>query len=332
MKAPGIVRTVILATALTFGASCKTPLVEGPRAARTAICGVAKPHPCTRKIIRGGLPSSSHILFQKHEDPLTRKITKRAVLSQILQYHILSDLIKNYGVRVVFLEGAEISDDVRQKMHANCGEKCVDRIQTRFGECVVDTALPCGDRQLLCRLIPEWPSRHHAEDFCLAWNLLYTYRLRPFPKFLLILENPSVFFTGVEKDLKALRQEVTKYRLLLRFRKHVEAVAGVGMGGLFKASIISTFRETILEPRNKQVDRDSINEIILRSSQNTALVVGVGHRESIESTINSIPFHKRPTFYLIMPECQNDPRFFVSPDAINTAAAVVAKTRTKQNL
>ena len=331
MKARAIARTVILATALALGVSCKRPLVEGPRIAKTSHRHIVEPHPCTRKVIEGGVNSSCHILFQDHPSLLTKKITKKEVCSQILLYHVLSDLIKNYGARLVFLEGVGVSEDLRKAVHAKCNEKCLNRVRALFERCTNNTdRLSCGYDQTPCRTFPRWFDKRGAEDFCLARILGYDYRNKNLHTILLILHHPSVFFTGFERNRGELFQKVERHRLLLRLREYIELAGGPKMRAEFEALVLSAYIENIVKPRNKYVDRDAINEVILRSSQNSALVIGADHRDAMENTIRTIPFHERPTFYFVMPECQDVPAFFVSPQIINLA--VKTSPKNKQNL
>lgn len=333
MKAHAIARTVILATTLVFGVSCKRPLVEGPKIAKTSRSDVMEPHPCTRKVIEGGLNSSCHILFQDHPSLLTKKVTRKEVRSQILLYHVLSDLIKNYGVSVVFLEGTRISENVGKDQHAKCNEKCLDRVSALFERCVGNAIrLPCGYSQIPCGGDSKWLDKRGAEDFCLARALWYDYRNKNLHTVLLILHNPSVLFTGFERDPEKFLQKVERHRLLLGLREHIEMVTGPRMGEEFEALVLSMYMANVIKPRNKHVDRDAINEILFRSSQNTALIIGSAHKESMEGIIRTIPSHERPTFYFVMPECQDVPAFSVQSKIIDVAAAIIAEKKPKQNL
>jgi len=333
MKALAIARTAILVTTLAFSVSCKMPLIERPNIAKTRVSNIIEPHPCTRKVIEGGLNSSCHILFQDHPSLLTKKITKEEVRSQILLYRVLSDLIKNYGVRVVFLEGTRISEDIRKVLYARCDAKCLDRVSTIFEHCVSNAIrLPCGYGEIPCGGESKWLDKHEAEDFCLARTLWYDYRNKNLHMVLLILSNPSVLFTGFERNPGALLQKLERHRLLLGLRKHIEMIAGPKIGEEFRGSVFSSYMKNVIKPRNKHVNREAINEVILRSSQNSALVIGAAHEEYMEDIIRTTSFYERPTFYFVMPECQAEPAFSVKSKIIDVAAAVTAEKKPKQNL
>jgi hypothetical protein len=333
MKARAIARNVILAATLASAVSCKVPLVERPKIAKTSHPTTTRPHLCTRKVIAGGLNSSSHILFQDHPSILTKKLTKKEVRSQILLYHVLFDLIKNYGVRVVFLEGTRISEDVRETLHAKCDEECLNRLSVLFERCVSNaTRLPCGYGQIPCGGGSRWLDRHGAEDFCLARILWYDYRNKNLHTVLLIRRNPSVLFTGFERNPQTSLQKLERYRLLLELRKHIEMVIGPKMSGEFEEFVLSFYKENIVKPRLRYVDKDAINGAISYSSKNTAMVIGADHMEGIEKAIRAIPFAERPTFYFVMPECQDGPLFSVQSKIIDVAAAITAEKKPKQNL
>lgn len=324
MKPRAIFGTTILASVLALGISCKTPLVEGPASVKTNQHRMQQSHPCVVKAIPGGLNSSCHILFQIHKSPLVQETSKGEVHSQILLYRVISDLIKNHAVSVVFFESVDTSEDVRKDLLSKCDKKCSDNIQSSLRRCVDDVLF---DNEMRGRFYDSLnTSKRKAEDFCLAKILWYSYRLAPIPKALLVLGNPSVLFTGFERDQKKRFQKLKKLRLLWKLRKDIGPLFNPQAEIAFEKFLFSS-REELTKARSKYVNKDAVMAAISHSSQNTALVIGLGHWEHIEKALRTIPFHERPTFYFVMPECQVVPDFSVSSFAIRMAAEVNSKNR-----
>jgi hypothetical protein len=325
MRTRAALRAAILATALTLGFSCKTPLVEGPASLKMRQHHAQKPHPCATNVIEGGLNTSCHILFQLHRRPFTQATSKKVVRSQILLYNVVSDLIKNYGVSVVLLEATDISEDMKQTLSSKCDRKCSTTIQAALRSCVADVIY---DAELQKQFFDsQSDSKRKAEDYCLAKVLWHSYSLAHMAKALLVLNNTSVIFTGFERDRKKRFRKLKKQRFLWKLRK----VIGPLFAPHFETAIVSSYGK-LEETRSKYVDKDAIMEAISHSFQNTALIIGLGHRERIEEAIRAIPFDERPTFYFIMPECPGERDFFISSYLLDLAAKASVIHRNKQNL
>jgi hypothetical protein len=324
MKPRAVLSTIILASALALGISCKTPLVEGPASLKTRQYHAPKAHPCARHVIKGGIPNSCHILFQIHRCPLVQEIPRDAVHSQILLYRVISDLIKNHGVGVVFLEGADISEDLRKDLRSKCDKKCSDKIQGSIGRCASDVAYTdlMGGRFFDSPAV----SRRIAEEFCLAKVLLHSYSLANISKVLLILNNPSVLFTGFERNKRKRFQVLKKHRILWKLRKVIGPLLNPQAEIAFEKFLFSSIEE-LKKPRLKYVDKDAVREAIFHTSQNTVLVIGLGHKERIEKAILAIPFDERPTFYFVMPECPGIPTYSISSRAIKLASEASSRNR-----
>lgn len=332
MNPRAVLRTAILAVALAAGVSCKTPLVEGPASVRTSQRHVQPSHPCTTRVIKGGRHHSCHILFQTHKNMITNTISESGVRSQILLYHVLSDLIRNYGVHVVLLEGAEIWEDVRESLSASYGKKRLNDVWSIFGKCMgseiqTDHGITSGMRLNLPGVLGD----HADVNFCLAKTIWHDPYLAGFSKLFLIFKNPHIFFTGVERDRKVLYKKLKRYKLLMKLKEPLTSLLGQLAGEGHQKHIVSLIEE-LVKKRNAHVERDAIKQALRHSSQNTALVMGVGHEDPIESVIRKIPFHKRPTFYFVMPECQGNPDFSISPQTLDLAARTSGVARAKQNL
>jgi len=322
MKPRTLLGTAVLAAALAVAPSCKTPLVDGPASLKTRQHHAQKPHPCASYVIEGGIPTSCHILFQIHERPLLQKASNEAVRSQILLYRVVSDLIKNHGVGVVLLEGVNISEDVRGELQSRCDKKCSDAIQNAIRNCISNMLYDNG----IQGRFPSSFSRRGAENFCLAEVLLHAYHFMDISKVLLILRNQPVLFTGFERNRKKRSQDMKKQRLLIKLRESTSPLFGPAFYEAL-GMLTDSYHEKWIKTRLKHVNKDAIREAVSYSSKNTALIIGLGHKELIEEVIMAIPFDERPTFYFIMPECQDVRAYSISPRIIELASEGGSKNR-----
>jgi hypothetical protein len=271
-------------------------------------------HPCTSKVIRGGLPSQSYILFQQHSHPITKSITKVGVHSQIFLYRVLTDLIRNYAVDTVLLEGITTGTDVRKYILTRLGEERVNKIREMYRVCVSDIYWSPTTIDVL-------RGKRDAENYCLGYYLLCGRRYTGYNMRLLVAQNPSVFFTGIERDLhyEGMKQ-LRHLDFLLRISESMNIIAGPNPRGAIAELAFPVSLEIQRQQRRKDVDIDAIDGTLTHSSGSTALVIGTAHQDAIESIIRSIPFHGRPTFNLILPECQGVPEFSIPPRVIDLAA------------
>lgn len=306
MKFRQFAKTTALAAVMALGFSCAKPIVEPPRFVKKPnVAQTKKPpkqHPCSEKdFIKGGKSTSCHIMLQIHEDQVKDTIEKDAVLAQLLQYHVLNDLIQNYNVRSVFLEGTEPKADLGKSLKDAHGKR-QPMIVFGFERCVKQV-----DPQIHSKN-PELYRKQASVNFCLAYAM---WKGKGTSTHYSILSHyhPSTLFTGFERNIKRLKRRIGSSRAMHQLAKKPELLAKSG------------FADKLSLPTSKHVDRGiyAIQEALLRSSHNSAIVIGRAHKKAMMDFIKQTPIEKRPTFFFIQPQCQDNPDFFISPKIIEAA-------------
>ena len=327
MTVRNILKNAVLASALAMPA-CHTPVKPNELLGKPPIVEQTSQryrHPCENEVIPGGMKTHSYILLQIHEEKVghiaelkkiigevsgdpTRTMTDGAALSQILQFRIINDLIKNYGIKTVILEG------MPKKPLKLLSKKEMDSTQREFFEMLVSISEKCIPEAM--RTHPDLSEKHAAEDFCLA---LYIFQDPLSNYILLATSNPVIAFTGFEREdfreriKKAFDPSDPNYESA---KKIIERYERTGRDPkILEDAVKNDPMRFLVEGRST----DAVREVISHSSQNAALVIGEGHRDSMKETINKIPPTERPTFHFIPPTCQNREAFFVSPEAIMLA-------------
>ena len=324
-----ILKSIVLASALAMPA-CHTPVKPNELLGKPPIVEQTSQryrHPCENEVIPGGMKTHSYVLLQIHEEKVghiaelkkiigevsgdpTRTMTDGAALSQILQFRVINDLIRKFGVKTVILEGMRSSKNPLMLVSKNE----MDPTQREFFEKLVSISEKCIPEAM--RTHPDLSEKHAAEDFCIA---LYIFQ-DPLSNYVLFAtSNPVIAFTGFEREdfheriKKAFDPSDPNYESSKKIIDRYER-AGRDPKILEEAAKNDPMR-FLVDGRSA----DAIHAVLSHSSQNTAVVIGAGHKDSMKDEIKIIPKENRPTFHFIPPACQNREEFFVSPEAIKLA-------------
>jgi|GEM_PF-2940206 len=266
-------------------------------------------HPCVRGIINGGKPGNVFVLMQYHMDPVKETVNDQTATSQILIYHLLNDLIRNYGVKAVLFEGLAFGRDVKRDFEKGEGPMLHGRVHAdAFRKCISES----GKEMLsaLAETDPGHATPRNLEDLCLAVSLMNG---DPFAnQHVLLSEHSGVFFTGLEEDMEVQKKEMEGIKTILgelrrdpslkddpEFKKRIEAVDA--------------------QLNDMQRDRFAIKAAVSKSPVNSAVVMGAYHEKRLQKAIEEIPYAGRPTFCFVPHSCQHSEEFYIWPDAINAA-------------
>ena len=218
MKAKAALKAGALAIALSTLPACKAPMVETLKPlsrGKPAALQVQEPkkHPCVTSVIPGGRQDSCHVLLQIHESPIDHSLDRGSAVSQVLIYHILSDLIKNYGTDTVLLEGVRPIDDLRKMLPIFGNDKSRAFVK-KFKTCASNISAQIKKQR------PDLSYRQAGADFCLASGMLRGYPWTMSHYMLLVFQNPSAKFTGLERRPDQLSKSMAQMRLMDKLSKN----------------------------------------------------------------------------------------------------------------
>ncbi len=271
-------------------------------------------HQCEIACISGGRNADSYVVLQTHDDTIEHTFNTDSLTSQLFQYHLLQDLVDNFGVKTIFFEGVyssetldahekmdETEPDLRQKGFAGF-IRCVKETKARFAK---------DSPALLLR-------GKAAEDECIASDLRIE---QAYTHFLLRMGYPSINMVGAE-NREAYDAEIG-YIFLMDGLAKLKAAGKDVEDALRNDPALLERVQKLHEAKNKfkGIDRGrfAIEATLTRPSENTAVVMGSAHRDAMMERVKEEPVWKRGSYHFIKQRCQESADFHVSEDIVREA-------------